>query len=72
MSTRQPKFEVFPGAGDGRWYWHLVGGNGEIQCPSEGYATKGGALSGARACQRNAARAEIVLRDDKPVRIILR
>jgi uncharacterized protein YegP (UPF0339 family) len=63
MSARIPKCKVYPGA-DGRWRWTLVGGNGEIQCPSQGYATRGGALAGFRAMQRNAARAVVVVFTD--------
>lgn len=67
MSARIPKIKVYPGA-DGKWRWTLVGGNGEIQCPSEGYATKAGAERGALALKRNAARAVVVFTDCAPSR----
>lgn len=64
-STRIPKLKVYPGA-DGRWRWTLVAGNGEIQCPSEGYASKHGATSGALALKRNAAIAVLEVVDKAP------
>ena len=65
MSTRAPKCKVYPGD-DGRWRWTLVAGNGEIQCPSQGYATKRGAERGFYAVQRNAQLAVVVFCDAAP------
>lgn len=65
MSDRTPKCKVYPGA-DGRWRWSMVAGNGEIQSPSQGYATKRGAERGFYALQRNARRAVVVFCDCAP------
>lgn len=62
MSSRIPKCKVYRGE-DGRWRWRLVAANGEIVCPSQGYATHGGAAAGFRALQRNAAIAVVVYED---------
>ena len=35
-----PYIETFKGKGKQPWYFHLVGGNGEIILPSEGYSRK--------------------------------
>lgn len=64
---RKPKIEVFRGyewgAGPNDWYFHLRGPNGEVQNASEGYKTRAGAIKGAKAMKRNAAAAEIVVKD---------
>ena len=44
----------------------MVAGNGEIQSPSQGYATKQGAERGFYALQRNARRAVVVFVDCAP------
>ena len=62
---RVPKCKVYPGA-DGRWRWTLVAGNGEIQCPSQGYVTRAGAVNGFAALRRNAVRAVVVFVDKAP------
>lgn len=38
----KPEYQIFESEYEGRklWFWHLVGGNGEIMCASEGYTTK--------------------------------
>ena len=70
MSKRVPKLEVYKSGGGfyelapARWRWRLVGGNGEIQCPSEGYTRRQDAVRGAQTAQRNMALAEIVFSDD--------
>ena len=67
MSKRVPKLEVYCGGFDrrpARWYWRLVGVNGEIQCPSEGYTRRQDAVRGAQTAQRNMALAEIVFAAD--------
>lgn len=56
---KTPRLEVF--RGKRRWYWHLQSRNGQIQCPSEGYATKAGAVRGAKAAQRAMAIATVVV-----------
>jgi uncharacterized protein YegP (UPF0339 family) len=40
-------FQVFKGK-DERYYWRLVGSNGEIMAQSEGYDSKGNAKRAAR------------------------
>jgi uncharacterized protein YegP (UPF0339 family) len=47
----------------GRWRWKLVGANGEIQCPSEGYASKRNAIKGFEAARRNFAAATLSVED---------
>lgn len=47
-STPRPmKVEVFQGLND-KWYYHVVGGNGEITADSQGYSTKSNAVRAAR------------------------
>lgn len=43
-----PRFEVFKGEEpvEQSWYWHLRGGNGEIQCQSESYGSERDARRG--------------------------
>ena len=60
-----PKFKVYPSP-DGRWRWTLVASNGEILCPSQGYARRSGALAGIAALQRNARRGVVVFVDEAP------
>jgi uncharacterized protein YegP (UPF0339 family) len=48
MSEHHPFFDIFTGA-DGRHYWRLVGGNGEIMAQSQGYAS---ASNAARSIAR--------------------
>lgn len=59
MSARLPKIEVFQGA-DRQWYWHLKSGNSQIVAASEGYKTRTGAASGAKALKRLSGMAVIV------------
>jgi uncharacterized protein YegP (UPF0339 family) len=61
MAKRNPKCEVYPSPANGRWYFRMKGGNGEIQCPSQGYGSKRGALDGFRRLQHNVAIAEVVV-----------
>lgn len=68
MRKHTPRLEVYAAASDAwpiptRWYWRLTGGNGEIQCPGEGYTRKQDAVRGAEAAQRNMALATIVFLD---------
>jgi len=46
-----PKVEVFEGESDDKiaWYFHVVGGNGEIVCQSESYSSKQHAEDGLNA-----------------------
>ena len=65
MAARKPKIEIWQamiasGKLPAVWRWHLTARNGEIQCPSEGYTTRAGAIRGALAAQRNFSNAEIV------------
>lgn len=54
------KFEVFKGK-DKKWYWHLVGGNGEIMAASEAYANRWTAKRGAKRFVNIAIEASIVI-----------
>ena len=58
-----PRFTVFVGA-DGKFYFHLKAGNGEIICQSQGYASKQSALNGIESIRENAPKAEVV--DESP------
>lgn len=46
--------EYFQGV-DKLYYFHLVAGNGEIQCASEGYTTRGNCLTGIADFKKNIA-----------------
>lgn len=52
----RPKFEIGK-TRKGEFFFHLVGGNGEIQGAGEGYKTLHNARRGLRAFCRNAAKA---------------
>lgn len=56
---KQPKYFFWQSIADKLWYFHLVGGNGEIQHPSEGYKTKQGAIKGIKKVQKNSPIATI-------------
>lgn len=55
-------YDVFKSDKDGKWYWHLIGKNGEIQDrSSEGYETEEHAKEGvasAKASSQEAAEVE--------------
>ena len=57
---RTAKYEVWQ-ATNGKWFFHLRATNGECVGPSEGYATKRGALRGVESHRRNAATAVVVV-----------
>lgn len=57
--ARQPKYFYWKSEKDGFWYFHLTGGNGEIQHPSQPYTTKAGAIKGIKKIQKNAPIATI-------------
>jgi uncharacterized protein len=48
-----PKFEIFKGA-DGKYYFRLKAGNGEIIAHSQGYSSKQGAQDGIASVKKNA------------------
>ncbi len=48
-----PKFEIFKGK-DGKYYFRLKAGNGEIIAQSEGYSSKQGAQDGIASVKMNA------------------
>jgi uncharacterized protein YegP (UPF0339 family) len=48
-----PKFEIFR-ATDGKYYFRLKAGNGEIIANSEGYSSKQGAHDGIASVKKNA------------------
>lgn len=53
MATkRKPHIEYFQGE-DKKFYFHLIGGNGEIQCQSEGYASRESCLKGITDFRNN-------------------
>lgn len=53
------RYEVIPG-NDGRYYWHLKSGNGEIVAQSEGYETEEHAREGIEAAERGSLEAHEV------------
>ncbi len=55
-----PKFEVFQFI-NGEWGFRLKAPNGKVVASGEGYKQRAGAIRGARALQRSAARARIVV-----------
>lgn len=55
-----PKIEVFKFI-NGEWGWRLKASNGKIVAQGEGYKRPSGALAGAKALQRAAARARVVV-----------
>lgn len=54
-----PNFEIFKGSQE-RYYWRLVGGNGEIVAQSEGYANRSNAKRAIAQVKQMIADAEIV------------
>jgi uncharacterized protein YegP (UPF0339 family) len=54
------KLEVFPFI-NGEWGFRLKASNGKIVAQGEGYKRRSGAMAGARAVQRAAARARLVV-----------
>ena len=56
------KFEILRGKED-KWYYHLVGGNGEIMYSSELYISREHAERGAHDAQRATIGARIVVID---------
>ncbi|HEY0391041.1 MAG TPA: YegP family protein [Solirubrobacterales bacterium] len=53
-------YDVWQSTRDGKWYWHLVAGNGEtVDRSSEGYETRQHAIEGvdaASAASQDASR----------------
>lgn len=58
-SSRSPKYFYWQNKKNKQWYFHLVGGNGEIQHPSEPCTTKASAIRGIKRIQKNAPLASI-------------
>ncbi|MDR1807113.1 MAG: DUF1508 domain-containing protein [Propionibacteriaceae bacterium] len=52
------KFEIYPDA-KGEYRFRLKAGNGEVVATGQAYASKAGAIEGAKAVQRAAAAATI-------------
>ena len=52
LATSTGKFEVFEGK-DGKFYFHLLAGNGENVLRSQGYTTRSGAKSGVETVKTN-------------------
>lgn len=46
-------------AEDERWYWSLVGANGEVMCSSELYTTKANAKRGAQDAKKSSRFAKV-------------
>lgn len=58
--TRTPKLEIVHGQGvHSAYYWHLLGGNGQIVCVSESYTTKSQAKRSAKRAKELMAIAKI-------------
>ena len=55
------RFVIFQDAAGG-WRFRLVGSNGKTVAASESYVRRSGAIAGARAMQRTAARARFDIR----------
>jgi hypothetical protein len=53
-AARTGRFEIFTGR-DGRFYFHLLAGNGQKVLHSQGYASQGGARDGVTSVRVNAA-----------------
>jgi uncharacterized protein YegP (UPF0339 family) len=53
-SLRAPKFETFTGR-DGKTYFHLIAGNGQLVLKSQGYASQQGAEAGIDTVKFNGA-----------------
>ena len=60
---RRPRFEIQEGvsavSGGARFWWRLVGGNGEIMATSEQYTSHADAIRGAKAARRAARTAKL-------------
>jgi uncharacterized protein YegP (UPF0339 family) len=59
-------FNIFKSDKNDLWYWHLVGGNGEIMTGSEGYTSKTHAVRAAENFQQAAWNAEIRGAENEP------
>lgn len=60
--TNGSTIEVLPTAnGDGSWFAHLKGPNGEIEWSTQTYTRKADAIRGAKDAQRNTAQARIII-----------
>lgn len=57
LSATRGRFETFVGR-DGRFYFHLVAGNGEKVLASQGYTTLSGAQNGIASVKTNGVNAE--------------
>lgn len=51
-AARPGKFETFKGV-DGKFYFHMIAGNGEKVLQSQGYASAGGAATGIASVRNN-------------------
>lgn len=49
------KFEVFKGENDGKFYFNLKAGNGQVILSSQGYVNKEDCLSGVESVRNHAA-----------------
>ena len=62
---RRPRFEIKEGvsavSGGPRFWWRLVGANGEVMASSEQYTSHTDAVRGARAARRAARAAKLVV-----------
>jgi uncharacterized protein len=50
---------------DGRFYWTVVGGNGEVMAQSQTMSAKASCLSSIESIRKNAADAEVVDKTDE-------
>jgi uncharacterized protein YegP (UPF0339 family) len=56
---KEPVYLYWQNVKNKKWYFHLVGGNGEVEHPSEPYNTKASAIRGIKKIQKNAPIAKI-------------
>jgi uncharacterized protein YegP (UPF0339 family) len=56
-------FEYWKSDVDGKWYWHLKAGNGEIVASSQGYTTSSACKATVESIRANAGSAEVRLAD---------
>lgn len=59
---KEPIYYYWQSKRNNKWYFKLVGGNGETQHPSEPYETKQAALKGIRDIKKNAPIAKVKLK----------
>ena len=66
MTSKTGKYEYFQGE-DNLWYFNRVAGNGEVEHPSEGYVSKGGAIAAIGRLMDDSSHYDIVERPNQKV-----